>query len=77
MFDKADMKLSDAENVVRLKGHSGPHPPQYHRYVFRYLEGRTEGLSGQEYANALRAGLRELGREITTPGTPLNKMLTK
>lgn len=77
MFDKADMKLSDSENIVRLKGHAGPHPPAYHRYVFRYLEGRTEGLVGAEYSQALRSGLRELAREIATPGSPLNRMLIK
>jgi RHS repeat-associated protein len=77
MFEKANMELEDAENVVQVKNHVGPHSPEYHRYVFRFLEGRTEGLSGAEYSSALRSGLKELAEQIRTPGTPLNDMITK
>lgn len=70
------MKLEDPENVVKVEGHVGPHPPEYHRFILRYLEGRTEGLVGEEYANALRSGLRELAEQIRTPGTKLNELLT-
>jgi RHS repeat-associated protein len=76
MFDRAGMKLDDAANRVIVEGHKGPHPEQYHRYVYNYLQGRTEGLEGQAYARALQQGLRELGREIETPGSPLNRLVT-
>ena len=77
MFDKAGMKLNDSENIVKVLDHAGPHPEAYHDYVYSFLRGRTADLTGQEYATALRQGLRELGTELRTPGSPLNKLVTK
>lgn len=76
MFEKAGMDMDDAENIVNVEDHVGPHPPEYHRFVLRYLEGRTEGLTEEEYSNAFQAGLKELAEQIRTPGSKLNELLT-
>jgi RHS repeat-associated protein len=76
MFDKAGMDMQNPLNRVVVEGHRGPHPEAYHKHVYHYLNGRTAGLAGEEYAQAFRAGLGELRTEIATPGSPLNKMVT-
>jgi hypothetical protein len=35
---KAGMGLEDAANKVRIPGHYGPHPQEYHEVVFDVLE---------------------------------------
>jgi filamentous hemagglutinin len=77
MFDKAGISFDDDGNLVRLADHVGPHPEEYHSYVYNYLQARTADLEGEEYASAHRAGLQELRKEILTPGSNLNGMLTK
>jgi RHS repeat-associated protein len=76
LFDRAGMNMQDGLNRVVIEGHSGPHPEAYHNYVYRYLQGRTAGLEGQEFTQAFRSGLSELRTEVSTPGSPLNKLVT-
>lgn len=56
IFERAGMDMDEAANVVRVQGHYGPHPPEYHQYVYSYLGGRTAGLTGEEYVAAFRGG---------------------
>ncbi|CAG9241907.1 Filamentous hemagglutinin [Burkholderia diffusa] len=79
LFDGADMTLQDQANKVLVDGHVGPHPQEYHDTVFNRLTDAVFGLQPKtpEYANALRNELNAIGKEIQTPGTPLNKMVTK
>jgi len=78
LFDKAGMSLDDAANKVRVPGHKGPHPQEYHEEVFRRLRDATlECRSIQECRLALTSELQRLGRQISTPGTRLNKLVTR
>jgi len=77
IFDKAGMSLDDSANIVPVKGHEGPHPKEYHRRVLRRLSDATEGCrTMQQCREALTAELSRLGKEIATPGTELNKLVT-
>ncbi|WNG25659.1 hypothetical protein F0U62_17780 [Cystobacter fuscus] len=78
LFDKAGMSLDDAANKVRVPHHKGPHPQAYHEEVFRRLRDATlECRSIQECRVALTSELQRLGRQISTPGTRLNKLVTR
>lgn len=78
LFDRAGMSLDDAANKVRVKGHKGPHPEEYHREVFKRLNEAMEGCSSlQQCRESLTNALRNLAVEISTPGTKLNKLVTR
>lgn len=77
MFDKAGMNMKSAENIVRVEGHFGPHPEAYHKFVYNFLDAATKDLEGAEYNIMFRRALGELAKEIETPGSPLNKLITK
>jgi hypothetical protein len=76
IFNKAGMTLEDALNKVPVLGHQGPHPAEYHQAVYDRLLSATRGLSGEQYAAALKAELTALGKEAKAPGTLLNQLLT-
>lgn len=77
LFEKAGYTLDDAINKIRVLGHKGPHPDEYHEAVFNRLKESTEGLEGQSYKDAFDKTLDALGKEASTEGTNLNKLLTK
>ena len=78
LFDRAGMSLDDAANKVRVKGHKGPHPEAYHKEVFRRLKDATADCSSiQQCREALVTELRALAMEISTPGTKLNRLVTR
>ncbi len=77
LFDKAGIDLDDALNKIRIPGHKGPHPELYHQTVYDRLVAATRRLSGDAYNSALKAELETLKREAATPGSLLNKLLTK
>jgi hypothetical protein len=78
IFDKAGMSLDDPANIVRVQGHKGPHPREYHAQVLRRLIAATRRCSTmQQCREAVTAELNRLGREIATPGTRLNKLVTR
>ncbi len=77
LFDRAGMSLEDAENVVEVKNHKGPHPEEYHREVWRRLFDATESCrTRQECRTALSAELKEMAKEIVVPGKALNQLVT-
>ncbi|NVJ04577.1 AHH domain-containing protein [Myxococcus sp. AM001] len=77
VFDKAGMTLNDPANIVRVKGHKGPHPQEYHETVFQRLTDASEGCrTMQQCREALTAELRDLAREIITPRSDLNRLVT-
>jgi hypothetical protein len=77
IFKKAGMDLDAAVNVVRVKGHKGPHPEEYHQEVWRTLNSATlQCASTTECKTALTAALLKLGKQISTPGTRLNHLVT-
>ncbi|NPC84383.1 AHH domain-containing protein, partial [Pyxidicoccus fallax] len=78
LFDRAGMSLDDAANKVRVPGHKGPHPVEYHREVFRRLQDATRRCKSiQQCRERLTAELRDLAVQISTPGTALNKLVTR
>ncbi|NPC70661.1 AHH domain-containing protein [Corallococcus exiguus] len=78
LFQTAGMKLSDAANQVRIQGHRGPHPREYHAEVLRRLRRAMQGCqdAGQCRA-ALVDELAKIAKELVTAGTKLRKLITK
>ncbi|HZI14643.1 MAG TPA: AHH domain-containing protein [Myxococcus sp.] len=78
IFKKAGMELEDPENIVPVEGHKGPHPQRYHERVYSRLEEATKGCRQvAECREALVNELRRLAKEAATPGSGLNKLLTR
>jgi hypothetical protein len=78
LFDKAGMSLDDPANTVRVKGHKGPHPQEYHEQIFKRLDAATRRCrSMQQCREALTAELRDLAREIATEGSDLHRLVTR
>ncbi|XXF75191.1 AHH domain-containing protein [Myxococcaceae bacterium GXIMD 01537] len=78
IFDRAGMSLNDPANKVRVRGHIGPHPREYHEEVFRRLDEATTGCRTiQGCRQALEAELRALAEEISTLDTWLNRLVTR
>jgi hypothetical protein len=78
LFAQAGMSLEDAANKVLLLGHFGPHPEQYHAEIFRRLREALEDCETQQACRArLVDTLRKIADEVCTPGTQLNRLITK
>jgi A nuclease family of the HNH/ENDO VII superfamily with conserved AHH len=77
LFARAGMRLKDAENIVPIQGHKGPHPQRYHEIVYERLRGALGECSTMvECRGRLTGALRRLANEIATPGTELNSLVT-
>jgi len=78
LFAKAGMKLDDPANRMPLQGHYGPHPERYHQIVYERLLRATAGCRTiQACREDLTRALKRLGKEIATPGTELNRLITR
>ncbi|MBT9134881.1 MAG: hypothetical protein DDT38_01623 [Firmicutes bacterium] len=77
LFDEAGVSMQDELNKVWVAGHQGPHPAAYHIEVFRRLNMATSEQAGAEFAQAFRKELERIKTEIATPGSELNRMVTK
>jgi hypothetical protein len=77
LFSKAGININSKLNKVFVEGHYGPHPAEYHKAIFTRLLEATEGLKGKDYIKAFEKTLDVLGKEVSTKGTELNKLLTK
>jgi HNH/ENDO VII superfamily nuclease len=78
IFDRAGMSLNDPANKVRVKGHQGPHPQEYHERIYERLDEATRGCGSiQECQKVLTAELQRLAKQISTEGTSLNKWVTR
>jgi len=78
IFDRAGMSLNDPANIVRIRGHKGPHPEEYHREVFKRLNEAVEDCSSiKQCRESLTKALKGLADEIATEGTKLNKLITR
>ncbi|RKH79172.1 hypothetical protein D7Y21_34305, partial [Corallococcus sp. AB045] len=78
LFDRAGMSLDDEVNTVRVQGHKGPHPREYHEAVYDRLStalGRCRSI--QTCSEALVKELKSLGAEISTDGSRLNLLVTQ
>jgi len=78
IFDRAGMSLDDAANQVRVPGHKGPHPREYHEEVYERLDEATSTCKSIERCrDALTKILGVLAREISKQGTKLNRLVTR
>lgn len=78
LFERAGMTLDDPDNIVEIEGHQGPHPEEYHAEVFRRLnEAMLKCRTVGECQIALRTALKQMARELQTPGSYLNRLVTK
>ncbi|HKK74566.1 MAG TPA: polymorphic toxin-type HINT domain-containing protein [Saprospiraceae bacterium] len=80
IFNNAGLDINrGTENLVPVPGHKGPHPEEYHTYVYDALLSATQGLKGgtKEYRNAVTQTLAKIKKEATTSGSQVNKWLTK
>ncbi len=77
LFARAGMRLKDRENIVPIQGHKGPHPRRYHQLVYDRLQGALgDCRSIAECRARLLPALDDLAKEISTPGTDLNRLVT-
>jgi hypothetical protein len=78
IFAKAGMSMEDPANKLPLPGHYGPHPERYHQIVMDSLsEATVTCRSVIECRAALSDALRRLAKQIATPGTKLNQLVTR
>ncbi|WP_420127656.1 AHH domain-containing protein [Longimicrobium sp.] len=77
LFDRAGMSMDDVANTVVVPGHKGPHPAAYHSAVYDRLTNAVRGKDGLAYRQALTEELQAIGREAATPGSLLNRLLTR
>ncbi|OJT18393.1 hypothetical protein BO221_40705 [Archangium sp. Cb G35] len=77
-FDKAGMSMEDPANKVRVPGHKGPHPREYHEEVFERLETAVKRCeTTAQCKEALTRELQKLSKEIREAGSRLNKLVTR
>ncbi|MDC0708650.1 AHH domain-containing protein [Stigmatella sp. ncwal1] len=78
IFARAGMTLDDPANKLPLPGHYGPHPERYHQLVYKeLLDGTVTCRSVVECREGLTRALKALAKEIATPGTELNQLVTR
>jgi hypothetical protein len=78
IFAKAGMSLDASENQVYLESHSGPHSEEYHEEVYKRLQKAVARCTTtQDCRVRLVAELRKIAAEVCTPGSRLNRLLTK
>ncbi|MCP3144191.1 AHH domain-containing protein [Pyxidicoccus xibeiensis] len=79
IFNKAGMSLkNDPANLVRIRGHEGPHPLTYHREVFLRVTKASNGCDTMDQCRkALTRELRRIAQELTTPGSRLRRLITE
>jgi hypothetical protein len=63
---------------VRVKGHVGPHPQEYHEHVFEALRDATRTCLTMQLCQAsLKKALDRQTQQISTEGTHLDKLVTR
>ena len=80
-FTNAGLNIDCPENKVYVPGHKGPHPDDYHQYVYDKLTMATEGIdpatNQSDYKVAVLSTLSDIATEAQTKGTDVNNWLTK
>jgi hypothetical protein len=78
LFDKAGMSMEDPANKVRIPGHKGPHPREYHEEVFDRLSSAIGTCrTTVQCRDALTRQLKSLAEEIQRDGSRLNTLVTR
>ncbi|QAT87620.1 putative lipoprotein [Corallococcus coralloides] len=77
-FEQAGMSLNDSANLVRINGHRGPHPAEYHQAVFNRITKAVAKCRGvAQCRTALVDVLTAIAEELTTAGTRMRKLITR
>lgn len=78
IFQKAGMSLkNDPANLIRIRGHAGPHPEEYHREILRRVRRATGPCRSEASCReALTRELRSIARDLMTRGSELRRLLT-
>jgi hypothetical protein len=72
------MSLDDPANKMPLPGHYGPHPERYHQIVLDEIAGATATCRSVVVCReSLTRALNRLAKQIATPGTELNQLVTR
>jgi hypothetical protein len=74
LLQRVGMTLADDANRVLVWDHVGPHPQEYHQYVWDRVLSVIEGGGN---ADAVKALLQEIARECVTEGTTCNNLITR
>ncbi len=79
IFKKAGMSLgNDPANLIRIRGHEGPHPKAYHQEVYDRVRTMTLTCTTTESCRrALTRELRQIAHELTTHGSKLRRLITE
>jgi hypothetical protein len=78
LFDKAGMSMEDPANKVRVPGHKGPHPREYHEHVYERLRDAVRRCeTTARCREALTQELKSMADELREVGSPLNKLVTR
>ena len=78
LFDKAGMSMEDAANTVRIRGHKGPHPREYHERVFQQLRDAVKRCkTTAQCREALTQELKNLADELQEVGSELHRLVTR
>lgn len=78
LFDKAGMSMEDPANKVRIPGHKGPHPREYHEHVHERLRDAVRRCeTTARCREALTQELKSLAEELREVGSKLNKLVTR
>jgi len=78
LFDRAGLNISKAkENIVKVINHQGPHPDEYHKYIYnRLVKATSKAKNDEEFRALFIKELKRLGKECQRVGSRLNKMIT-
>ncbi|NMO19568.1 AHH domain-containing protein [Pyxidicoccus fallax] len=78
LFQRAELSLEHVANKVRIKGHEGPHPREYHEQILKRLTDAMRGCRGPAQCRAALVGeLHKIARILSTPGSELRTLVTK
>ncbi|XXF81500.1 AHH domain-containing protein [Myxococcaceae bacterium GXIMD 01537] len=77
-FKLARMDFDAPANRVRIQGHKGPHPREYHQAVLDRIVRAMQGCRGAAQCRAaLVDELARIAKDLTTAGSELRKLITK
>jgi hypothetical protein len=69
---------NDPANLIRIRGHAGPHPQAYHQEVFDRVRDVTNRCPTEARCReALTRELRRIAQELSTRGSRLRRLLTE
>lgn len=77
LFESADMSLQHKANLVRVVGHKGPHPYDYHKFIYTKLVTAVEGKTGEARKQALINELYNLKRDAQRKTSLIYILITR